>query len=687
MKRLNLALSAVGVLRLLGACVIWGIALFFWFSLSIWAVQSYVETLKAEAKPHLAPLQRGLANIEAPLEKLATNPVLQAGLAMPTGVESLPVQRALNMSTTGDAQTEIYVLDVQRQIGSQTEKASLFPSEVMVRLAALPPTTERTFVGVGKRSGLMYVARRVASPDAQFRNIWVVMSQTLPQMASAWPKLEIPDTTTLALLIPHASTPAGMATWSPETMAFQVHTPKNTHTPLLTPVVTGNHIGVPIPLPAWDDLYIMMETPFGAATWLGPLRLLVLCAACAATIALFWKQANPIRRRARAKLEPIFTPLWRKIRPLPTPRMQQATPREQEKRMETAPSHSLTQTNTLPELPTPLHTTGNAPDAPFDGFKSTHVSAPHDTPPSAPSAIDVGPPPVRHRWKAPTPTADTAKLNHPVSKPDLSLDEPQAQKDKVLTMKGLIEKCIAHNRIELHYQPIYRVEDSMPVLHEVFLRLIDEQGELVMPGDFLDTAIQFGLTMQLDLAVVKKIQTTFFVGHEAPSTPLALNISSSSLEGLDYLKETVKLGPRVLQKLALEVRSQEMIRDPRAMKLLKEIQRYGGHLAVDYFGGGANMLEAAKTIGFDYVKLDTGHLLKEAGGAKELEHLCHTAALLGLPVILEKVGDISTETLARKAGATYMQGFGLCKPKKSLTTVPLAPRMAGLAALVDTATQ
>lgn len=207
---------------------------------------------------------------------------------------------------------------------------------------------------------------------------------------------------------------------------------------------------------------------------------------------------------------------------------------------------------------------------------------------------------------------------------------------------------------------------------------------MMTPGEFLPTAIEHHLTLELDLAVFRRVKYEHFRDGAMPLTPLALNISSTSLDGITYLQEMVSQGGTVLQKLAFEVRSQEMIRDPNAMKLLKDLQRHGGNLAVDYFGGGIAMLEASRAMGFNYVKLDCHRFTTSAEAKKELIVLCQHARKLALPVILEKVEDAAMETFVRRAGGGYLQGYGMGMPQPAMSVTPLAPRlekMAGIAGI------
>jgi EAL domain-containing protein (putative c-di-GMP-specific phosphodiesterase class I) len=251
----------------------------------------------------------------------------------------------------------------------------------------------------------------------------------------------------------------------------------------------------------------------------------------------------------------------------------------------------------------------------------------------------------------------------------IAAERDQAEKDR--TMKEVIRSCLREGRINLLYQPIFDTTTNLPAKHEVYARLVLPDGEVLAPGQFLPIAEKFGLTLALDGVVLRRVMATHFGNGMVPSTQFALNVGGTSLDGITYLQELMSYGKNVLQHLVFEVRSQEIVRDARALKLLKDIQKHGGYLAVDYFGGGDAMLHASRAMGFDYVKLDASRFVINEDGKKELLKLCLTAKEIGLPVVLEKVEGSEIETFARKAGVTYLQGYGLAKPSAEISTAPL----------------
>jgi EAL domain-containing protein (putative c-di-GMP-specific phosphodiesterase class I) len=254
---------------------------------------------------------------------------------------------------------------------------------------------------------------------------------------------------------------------------------------------------------------------------------------------------------------------------------------------------------------------------------------------------------------------------------------PTAEKDKAIPrlpdeeVRALVHQALEHDLLQLAYQPIYQTTDSMPALHEVYVRL-PGIGAGTEAHNFLPQAAQLGLLPQIDAQVFRKVLATHFPEDHAPSTPLALNLAANTLEDLGYIEELFKIeDPRILRNIIFEVRSGELLRDPATLAYLRKCQNHGIRLAVDYFGGGKTMLEASKQLGFDFVKLDALHFWFDLPRRKELIGLSRVAAHLHLPLILEKIENNQMESMARKVGIPFLQGYNLRRPGPQLVTEQL----------------
>jgi diguanylate cyclase (GGDEF)-like protein/PAS domain S-box-containing protein len=65
-----------------------------------------------------------------------------------------------------------------------------------------------------------------------------------------------------------------------------------------------------------------------------------------------------------------------------------------------------------------------------------------------------------------------------------------------------IRDAVEHNRFALACQPIVSTRTREIQTHEVLIRMLDDNGGLIMPGGFLPTAERFGLSLDIDSWVI-----------------------------------------------------------------------------------------------------------------------------------------------------------------------------------------
>jgi EAL domain-containing protein (putative c-di-GMP-specific phosphodiesterase class I) len=103
------------------------------------------------------------------------------------------------------------------------------------------------------------------------------------------------------------------------------------------------------------------------------------------------------------------------------------------------------------------------------------------------------------------------------------------------------------------------------------------------------------------------------------------------------------------------------------MSFIKECREMGFRFSIDYFGGGVQTIKAAKTLKFDYIKIDVLKFdLGKAEGQKEFIRLIKTAQAINLPVVIEKIEDEKTLRFCKKIGANFVQGYHLAEPNVDL---------------------
>ena len=89
-----------------------------------------------------------------------------------------------------------------------------------------------------------------------------------------------------------------------------------------------------------------------------------------------------------------------------------------------------------------------------------------------------------------------------------------------------IKDALASDRFVLHFQPVVRLSDGYTTHHEVLLRMIGAEGELIYPNTFLPAAERFGLMPALDHWMIGQAIRTL---QAHPHDQFFVNLSGRSL--------------------------------------------------------------------------------------------------------------------------------------------------------------
>ena len=97
-----------------------------------------------------------------------------------------------------------------------------------------------------------------------------------------------------------------------------------------------------------------------------------------------------------------------------------------------------------------------------------------------------------------------------------------------------IRSALVEERLTLHAQPIVDLETGH-VHHEILLRMLDVDGELIAPGAFLPIAEQFGLMGDIDRWVVQRAIAAI-ARHPERDLVFEINLAGSSLGSPELLE-------------------------------------------------------------------------------------------------------------------------------------------------------
>jgi diguanylate cyclase (GGDEF)-like protein len=236
-----------------------------------------------------------------------------------------------------------------------------------------------------------------------------------------------------------------------------------------------------------------------------------------------------------------------------------------------------------------------------------------------------------------------------------------------------IKEGFRKHRFQMYYQPVVELRTGKLYCREALIRYIGDNGLRHLPSEFLPAADRFGLMLELDQYVIRRV---FAELPNQSGEKIAINLSGESVSRPDlceFIKTALEefgVDPR---RIIFEITETVFIKNlERAHLLVTELQKIGCTFALDDFGAGFSSLSYMRNLPVDVVKIDGAFLKNIESNPVDfalLRSINEIAHLLGKRTVAEYVNSESVHQLLDKIGIDYGQGyyFGRPAPPGSLT--------------------
>jgi len=249
--------------------------------------------------------------------------------------------------------------------------------------------------------------------------------------------------------------------------------------------------------------------------------------------------------------------------------------------------------------------------------------------------------------------------------------ERKTQIEILQVWKKRINEALMHDRFALYLQPILDIRNNHIAGHEVLLRMINDDGEHVLPSHFLSFAERLGLIREIDRWVVSKAMHTIKNLHRIDNAQyLEINLSVMAIsdpELLSIIKEGLTTSGINPANLVLEIPESAIVENIQASKrFITTLKEMGCRFALDDFGIGFSSFNYLKNLLVDMLKID-GSLICDLLHKTEDQHLVKAmvgvASGLGKETIAKFVNNAETVKLLQEYGVDYAQGYYIGEPE------------------------
>jgi len=258
-----------------------------------------------------------------------------------------------------------------------------------------------------------------------------------------------------------------------------------------------------------------------------------------------------------------------------------------------------------------------------------------------------------------------------VFKPD---DENLSKRKSEMELSHRIRQALEENRIRLWMQRIFSTNDKRKDEHyvEIFVRMLDQDGNIAPPGIFLGAAERYQIMPDIDRWVVEhafKYVRDGMLPNGLYDTCF-INLSGQSLTDPDFLGfvtqmfSQYKIAP---QQICFELTETAAIHNlAEAMQFFSHLRKKGCRFALDDFGSGLSSFAYLKNLPVDFIKIDgqfikdiTSNVVDEAM-VTAINNIGHA---LGIEIIGEYVENDNTFKVVKNLGLDFVQGYFLDRPQ------------------------
>ena len=230
-----------------------------------------------------------------------------------------------------------------------------------------------------------------------------------------------------------------------------------------------------------------------------------------------------------------------------------------------------------------------------------------------------------------------------------------------------ITKALEDDRFCLYYQNIVNLESGAIEHVEVLIRMIGEDGSIILPGAFLPAAERFNLMTSIDRWVISHVfqlmDECTVEQSDIPMNMVAVNLSGDSLSDqglLEFIYSEQEKHKVSLDRICFEITETVAISNlTQAVFFIDELKQHGCKFSLDDFGSGLSSFTYLKSLPVHYLKIDGSFvrdISKDEIDKAMVKSIQQVAEAMDLKTIAEWVEDEKTLNILKELGVDCAQG-------------------------------
>jgi len=233
-----------------------------------------------------------------------------------------------------------------------------------------------------------------------------------------------------------------------------------------------------------------------------------------------------------------------------------------------------------------------------------------------------------------------------------------------------IQEALSENRFVVYVQTIQPLICEDGLYSEILVRMLDENGDIVLPGAFIPAAERFFLMSKIDRWVIREVFSLLQHVPEEEDTRYTINLSGQSVGDETTLKfildsiEEYKIDPSAICFEITETAAVANLDSARVF--IDRLHDLGCKFALDDFGSGLSSFAYLKNLDVDFLKIDGSFVRDIAHDPVDyamVASINQIGHLMGIKTIAEFVEDKDILEGLKAIGIDYVQGYYIDVPK------------------------
>ena len=236
-----------------------------------------------------------------------------------------------------------------------------------------------------------------------------------------------------------------------------------------------------------------------------------------------------------------------------------------------------------------------------------------------------------------------------------------------------LKAALMDNRFRLAQLPIAGLRSDSIEMYDLLVRMLDEQGNSVLPSEFLPAAARNNMMKNIDRWMIK---SAINFCHENEADRVFVRMSQQSLldkSTIAWMEQEFETRKFDCTRLVLQVPERDAAKHiKQTSAIVKQLRKMGVGFALEHFGVDQDRFQILDILKPDYIKIDgelMHTLMTDTNMQRVVEKIVRAAAERKIKSIAERVENANAMAVLFQLGLDYMQGHYVQEPEVVLQDV------------------